>query len=538
MNQVSDLIVSYKQLIIESWKQCTANAINPDLPKAPKITPKEFSIIRQKRRHLYVHTFQSIINRFSPFIDWSEYIIALTDENGIILFLDGSVEKLKEAKGYGFDVGTHWAEESVGTNAIGSSLANGQPICVIGEDHFVNNLKKYSCAASPIRDPLSGEIIGALNLSCREEKFHIFSLCIVEALTEILESNLYNISNKHAYNLPISLKESRFEKTEIVGLKDISSHPIYVSDSMSKIVNRAKKVAQFDLTKLILGESGVGKEVLAKFIHENGPRAAQPFIALNCSAIPKELLASELYGYESGAFTGARLKGKPGIFQQANHGTIYLDEIGDMPLELQSYLLRIIEEKKVTRLGGTEALPIDVQIIASTNRDLKKLVEENKFRLDLYYRLNVIVLVILPLRERKDDILPLSQYFLEKSRRKLDVAKKKLAPEVIDAFHNYNWPGNIRELEHVIEMAHAISNKDVIDLPDLPEDILADHSGCNKNFYTRKPMNAEDEKIKMTIKICAGNISKTAQVLNISRMTLYRKMRKYGIPLGCVDHSV
>jgi transcriptional regulator with PAS, ATPase and Fis domain len=321
-------------------------------------------------------------------------------------------------------------------------------------------------------------------------------------------------------------------------LKENPSHPIYISSDMSKIVNRARKVASFASTKLILGESGVGKEVLAKFIHVNGPRAAQPFIALNCAAIPKELLASELFGYESGAFTGAKLKGKPGKFQQANHGTIYFDEVGDMPLDLQAYLLRVIEEKKVTRLGGMESIPIDVQIIASTNCDLKRLVKDGKFRLDLYYRLDVITLVIPPLRERKDDIRPLTEFFLEKVRGRLDGVKKRLSQEALDALQNYNWPGNIREMEHVIEMAHAISNGDIITPADLREDIFHNTFCWRENLVSGNQTKMEDEEIKMTIKICDGNMSKAAKTLHISRTTLYRKIMKYGIPLkvNAVDY--
>jgi transcriptional regulator with PAS, ATPase and Fis domain len=335
--------------------------------------------------------------------------------------------------------------------------------------------------------------------------------------------------------LQISSEGRAYGKMVTPRLKEYSSHLVYISSEMGNIVNKARKVASFASTKLILGESGVGKEVLAKFIHANGPRAAQPFIALNCAAIPKELLASELFGYESGAFTGARLKGKPGKFQQANRGSIYLDEIGDMPLDLQSYLLRVIEEKKVTRLGGMESIPIDVQIIVSTNCDLKKLVKENKFRLDLYYRLDVITLVIPPLRERKDDIRPLAEFFLEKVREKLDGVKKRLSPEVIDALQDYNWPGNIRELEHVIEMAHAVASGNVIGIEDIREDILSDAACWSENFISGKETHMEEEKIKMTIKMCEGNMSKAAQILKISRTTLYRKMLKYNILLKTVN---
>lgn len=646
MSRLRDLSISYKQFVAKSWDQCTAMAIDPELKKAPKITKKEFLLICQKRKHLLLQISQPIVNKFSPFFDYSKYIIILADENGIILFVNGNPELIKEGLKYAFDIGACWTEESVGTNAIGNCLALGQPICVVGEEHFVKQWRAYACAASPIRDPFSGEIIGVLNLTCHTKDFHIFSLGIVQSLTDILEGSLRNISNTRNYNkhglimeqfleaskeadqqdgivaidlngeilaankiihsilsnktqmpfknlfhydpnLRDALSQSKATSvsfsTKLKGgihgrnntylvncvpifnnekvhegwigrilqissgsgndgtmaaspvLKENPLHPIYISSAMSRIVNRARKVASFASTKLILGESGVGKEILAKFIHVNGPRATKPFIALNCAAIPKELLASELFGYESGAFTGAKLKGKPGKFQQANRGTIYLDEVGDMPLDLQAYLLRVIEEKKVTRLGGTESIPIDVQIIASTNCNLKKLVKEGKFRLDLYYRLDVITLVIPPLRERKDDIRPLAEFFLEKVREKLDGVKKRLSPQVLDALHDYNWPGNVRELEHVIEMAHAISNGDIIGLADLREDIFCNSFCWSENLVSGNQTNIEGEKIKMTIKMCDGNMSKAARTLDISRTTLYRKLMKYGIPVKVKD---
>lgn len=642
MNRLPDLSVSYKQFIAKSWDQCTAMAIDPELKKVPKITEEEFLLICQKRKHLLLQISQPIINKFIQFFDYSKYTIGLTDENGILLFSDGNQALIKEGLKYNCVVGSCWSEESIGTNAIGNCLTLGQPICIVGEEHFVKQWRKYACAASPIRDPFSGEIIGVVNLCCHTEDFHILALGMVHSLTDILEGALRNISNTpnynkrgliieqfleaskeadqqdgivaidldgdiHAANKIIHSMFSNETQTPLKNLfhydsklrealsqssatsisfsiklkggihggnntylanfvpifnnekvqegwisrilqisserrtdgemaassvfKENPSHPIYISSDMSRIVNRARKVASFASTKLILGESGVGKEVLSKFIHVNGPRASQPFIAMNCAAIPKELLASELFGYESGAFTGAKLKGHPGKFQQANRGTIFLDEVGDMPLDLQAHLLRIIEEKKVTRLGGLESIPIDVQIIASTNCNLKRLVKEGKFRLDLYYRLNVITLIIPPLRERKEDIRPLTEFFLEKVSERLDGVKKRLSPEALDALHNYNWPGNIRELEHVIEMAHAISNGDIISLADLPADIF--HNTCcwNENLDSENQTKMEDEKIKMTIKICDGNMSKAAKTLRISRTTLYRKIMKYGIPL-------
>ncbi len=646
MDQLSGINASFKQYIVKSWDQCTALTIDPELKKAPKITEEEFLLICQKRKHLLLQISQPIIRKFSPFFDYSKHAIVLTDEHGTILSVNGNEELIKEGSILGFDVGTNWSEESVGTNAIGTCLTLGQPICILGEDHFVKQWRNYGCAASPIRDPFSGEIIGALNLSCHADTFNVLSLCFVESLAIILETTLRNMSNTRDYNKHDLIIEKFLESTKEADIRDgiiavdlngnilasnktihsmlatksctplknifhfspklqetlrqsnatavsfstklendmngddtylanftpifsndnvhegwtgrvltISSwgkadgktvstsirenysQPIYISSSMGRIISRARKVACFASTKIILGESGVGKEVLAKFIHANGPRSAQPLVALNCAAIPKELLASELFGYDTGAFTGARARGKPGKFQMANRGTIYLDEIGDMPLDLQSYLLRVIEEKKVTRLGGTESILIDVQIIASTNSDLKQLVKEGKFRLDLYYRLNVITIVIPPLRERKDDILPLAEFFLEKVREKLDGVKKTLSSEVIDALINYDWPGNIRELEHVIEMAHAVASGNVIGIEDIREDILSDAACWSENLISRKETNMEEEKIKMTIKMCEGNMSKAAQILQVSRTTLYRKMLKYDIPLKTVMTS-
>lgn len=640
MKQLLGTNESFKPYIVKSWEHCKSLAIDPELQKAPKIPEEDFLFICRERKHLLLNIALPIISKFRPFFDYLKYTIVLTDEHGTILSMDGNEESIREVSAVNFVVGSNWSEESAGTNAIGICLVTGQPICTVGEDHFVKQWWKYACAAAPVRDPFSGEIIGSVDLSCHIEDFHIFSLGLVELIAMILETTLCNTSNTQDHNkqnliveqflkaskeadirdgiiaidvngsilavnkviqtmLPAEnysqprnifqfspqLREilhqanatavsytTKFEEyinddgtylvnflpifnndkvhegwighllkissgskahgnTPVTGNKEIFLQPIYISSSMSRIINRARKVASFASTKMILGESGVGKEIIAKFIHANGPRAAQPMISLNCAAIPKELMASELFGYEAGAFTGAKLMGKPGKFQMANRGTIYLDEIGDMPLDLQAYLLRVIEEKKVTRLGGTKSIPIDVQIIASTNCDLKKLVKENKFRLDLYYRLNVITIDIPPLRERKEDILPLAEFFLEKMREKLDGVKKKLSPNVIEAFLNYDWPGNIRELEHVIEMAHAVSSGDVIDIADIRDDILSEKYCSKENMILGQEPNMEDEKIKMAIKMCEGNMSNAAQLLQVSRTTLYRKMQKHNIPL-------
>lgn len=223
------------------------------------------------------------------------------------------------------------------------------------------------------------------------------------------------------------------------------------SESMIQIVNNVKTVACHDSNILILGESGTGKEMLARMIHQHSNRKNQPFVAVNCAAIPESLLESELFGYEGGAFTGAHKNGKLGKFMLADGGTLFLDEIGDMPLYLQAKLLRVISERKVDRIGGATPIEVDVRIVSATNQNLEKMVEGRSFRGDLYYRLNVIPIRIPPLRDRKDDIVPLAKHFLTKYNEKLGRSIEGIRGDVLDKFLQYDWPGNVRELENCIE---------------------------------------------------------------------------------------
>ena len=232
------------------------------------------------------------------------------------------------------------------------------------------------------------------------------------------------------------------------------------NSQMKKIYELAKKVAPSSSTILILGESGTGKEVLAKYIHFCSKRKG-PFVTINCAAIPEELLEAELFGYEKGAFTGA-IKSKPGKFEIANKGTLFLDEIGDLSLKLQAKLLRVIQEKQVERLGSDHSIKVDVRILAATNKDLEKEVQEGRFREDLFFRLNVIPIKLPPLRERKEDIPLLTQFFLKRICEREGIEEKKLTSQAIKALLNYPWPGNIRELENFIERVVILSENNII----------------------------------------------------------------------------
>lgn len=296
----------------------------------------------------------------------------------------------------------------------------------------------------------------------------------------------------------------------------------------------AAKAARTISTVLITGESGTGKEIFAHAIHNMSPRRQGPFIKVNCAAVPENLLESELFGYTEGAFTGARKEGKPGKFELANHGTIFLDEIGDMSLSMQAKLLRVLQEKEVERVGSIHATKVNLRVIAATNHNLPKLVAENKFREDLFYRLNVIILNLPPLRERIDDILIVSNTLLQRLNRELGTGVSKINSAVIDCFCRYDWPGNIRELENTLERAINFCEGNTINLEHIPEYIRSCAGPLQvaaNNRGTLETMVEEHERdvIINTLKKCEGNKTKTAQALNIHRSVLYRKINKYKI---------
>lgn len=249
-------------------------------------------------------------------------------------------------------------------------------------------------------------------------------------------------------------------------LKEENSDFIATSPELEKALSIARKAAKTDVSVLLLGESGVGKELFANYVHKNSPRAKNPFVAINMAAIPENLLESELFGYEKGAFTDATSE-KKGYFEVANGGTLFLDEIGEMPMTLQAKLLRVIQERVMVRVGGTKELPIDVRIVSATNADIKKNIKEGRFREDLYYRLNTIPVEIAPLRQRKEEILPICDVILERVTKKYGLQKRFFSEEAIESLMSYRWPGNIRELISVVERAVILSETEAISKEDL-----------------------------------------------------------------------
>jgi len=326
------------------------------------------------------------------------------------------------------------------------------------------------------------------------------------------------------------LEESRQLKEQV---SNLFPEMIGQSKSFEKVKQLIQKVAKGDTSVLITGETGTGKELVARSIHQNSPRKNKPFITINCGGIPAELLESELFGHEQGAFTSA-LTSRQGKFEIANGGTIFLDEIGNMPYAMQAKMLRVLQEKEIERVGSNKKMKIDVRVLSATNADLKKDIKEGKFREDLYHRLCVIPLALPALRERKDDIELLAHQFLEKMRKRTPHQFTQISREAMEAFKNYPWPGNIRELEHLIERVVSIEEGKVITKEHLPLEMVIENFPVGHviedGFNLKKAViDFEIEMISKSRKMAGGNQTHMAKFLGINRTTLIAKMKLYGI---------
>jgi len=331
-------------------------------------------------------------------------------------------------------------------------------------------------------------------------------------------------------------------KGEIKTLKNRLNQPyntiIGENSGLKHIVTQVKQVAKTHATVLIQGESGTGKELIARAIHQQSNRCEGPFVAVNCGAIPLSLMESELFGHEKGAFTDAK-ETKAGTFEQAHGGTIFLDEIGELPLDAQVKLLRVLEEKTVTRIGGRKAVAVDIRVVAATNRKLDEDVEQGRFRNDLMYRLNVFTITLPPLRKRKEDIPLLVDCFIRKHNRVHNLSILRITPEAMEKIEAYDWPGNVRDLENAIQSAMIVASTDVIQTADLPlrvkgyehNEPLLQIDTTSNNLRTINEQ-AEKELILDTLKKCNYNRTLTAEALQISRKTLFNKMKRYGVRGG------
>ncbi len=461
-------------------------------------------------------------------------------ELSFIAIYDSNLKALRIVKAFGF------SDEEVrrgifkrGEGITGKAFKTGIPIVVsdiLSNPAFLNKTR--------IRERLRGdETFIAVPIKVGGDTVGVMAVFKPFSSKESVEKGVESLMVLGTmigmfYKLSKRMEEERLEWEEQRKIlqeelrKTYNIHGIIgVSESVRNLIEVIRKVASTDSTVLITGESGTGKSLIAKAIHFLSDRRDRPFVTINCAAIPETLLEAELFGYEKGAFTGATSSRK-GKFELANGGTVFLDEIGDMPLYLQAKILRVIQEKEIERLGGEKVIKVDVRIIAATNRDLESLVKEGKFREDLYYRLNVIPIHVPPLRERKEDIPLLVEHFLEKFNEKYG-KKVRIAPEAMEPLMEYDWPGNVRELENTVERL-VVMNEGVVRSADLPPHILAfrrkDSLGSVSNL-PEKIQATEREKIIEALERTGYVKSRAAKLLGYTLRQLDYRIKKYGIEI-------
>lgn len=448
---------------------------------------------------VYIDILNTILDTFN---EW----IVVVDKNGIITMMS---KAYKEFVGEPNPEGKH-VTEVIENTRMHIVLDTG--IMEVGE---IQQIKESRMIAMRIPLKKDGRVIGAVGKVMFKDVSDLVSL-----------SNKISKLEKEIEYYKNELDDKRIAKYSFENL-------VGDSQGMSSVMALAKKAAKTNSNVLILGESGTGKELFAHAIHNASNRNLGPFVKINCAAIPAELLESELFGYEEGAFTGAKKGGKKGKFELANGGTILLDEIGDMPLNMQAKLLRVLQEKELERVGGNIVQNLDVRIIASTNKDLEELVKNKKFRQDLYYRLNVMTVSLPPLRERREDIKELAIAIKTKLTKRLGIYVEGITEEALDYLANYNWPGNIRELENVIERAINLLDSDLLIKPEhLPKRITKNttkfHIRSNRKLKNILE-EVEKEVILEYLQENNGNKNKTAKMLGISRVNLYKKLEKYDL---------
>lgn len=443
------------------------------------------------------NAYKDLMEEFNAILDASNDGIHITDGKGVTLRFNKSCERIDGVKA-DYVIGKHM-EELVAEGIYSESVA----LAVIKEKKQISMLQQVN----------GKEVIGTGTPIFKNGELYrivINSRDITELrdLKRGLEEAKL-INKKYQQELDIISSKDKAKNNNI----------IYNSDKMDKIIDLALRVAKVDSTVLIEGESGVGKGVLSYFLHNNSLRYNKPFIKINCGAIPENLLESELFGYEKGSFTGANKEGKVGLIQLADKGTLFLDEIGELPLNLQVKLLNIIQNKELTKVGGTTTIPIDIRIIAATNRNLQDMVKNKNFREDLYYRLKVVPITIPPLRERKEDIPPLILNFLNRFNEKYNY-NKKISPEAMKILLSYNWSGNIREVENLVERLVVTTNDEVINRQDIIDCQLVsitDYSNFDINKISNyKNIIAEYErKLLLDVMSQCKSTYEMAEILNL-----------------------
>lgn len=435
----------------------------------------------------------------------------IIDKHENIIFLNDAYTSYLHVKEENF-VGRH-VREFISNSRLPMVMHTKKPLFGVYHKYVDAHSRDLEAVCNLIPVIENGEAVACFGIVVFQNMYDLFSLTLQN---KQLQHDLEQYKNELQ-----SLKGAKYNIDNILG------ESVPIKDMKSMIY----KLSESPSTVLITGESGSGKELVAHSIHQNSQRSGRPLICVNCAAIPENLLESELFGYTGGSFTGAKRSGSMGKFEAANHGTLFLDEIGELPLFVQAKLLRVLQEKEVTRVGGNASIPVDVRVIAATNRNLEEMVRNGEFREDLYYRLNILNVHVPPLRERKEDIPLLIEHFMSKLSHNQG-SSKKLSRAAEKVFLNYDWPGNIRELSNIIERVYYMSDSDTIELHDIPSQIIQSH--VNVSAQKSAASGSLDDMLSClerdivlsTLEKTNHNVTQTAAQLQIPRSRLYRILKR------------
>jgi len=622
-------------MIAISHQRSEQFGLNPD--SRPDFTPvsgTDLSYLVEQNRLLYSHAVPAMETLYQQIAN-THNMVLLTDAQGVIVHSLGDADFLEKANRVALTPGVAWSEESKGTNAIGTAIAERAPTTVHADQHFLSANHFLTCSAAPITDH-RGNVVGVLDVSGDRRSFHKHTMALVRMSALMIENQMFAATFENAitlhfhtrpefigtlmegiasfspggrflaanrnglfqlglsypalqahtfsslFGLPVSALYDHY-RTAAPGLLDLCMHngvrvrgraelrltngvhvltgafddapqmavpqpPVKTTvrrlsglrylntgdPQLEQVIEKVNRVLGRDVPIMIMGETGTGKELLAQAIHNDSPRAQGPFVAVNCASIPETLIESELFGYEDGAFTGARKKGAVGKILQANGGTLFLDEIGDMPYPLQARLLRVLQERMVTPLGSGKSIPVNVEVICATNHNLRRRIAEGLFREDLYYRLNGLVVKLPPLRERTDLETVVKKILSSETE---SGATHTISDEVLRLFKRHKWPGNFRQLTNLLRTAAIMAgDEEEIGLRHMPDDFLDDIAETPEAAPASAPAaqrmiasgaNLEEMELAAILKSLetnGGNVSATARALGVSRNTIYRKL--------------
>ena len=635
-----------RAVVRDSWERSIDAAVPADLARAPIVMAGDTLHLACERADWVPFAQRAAAQLPGAFA--SGHILSLFDAEGRMLACQGDPRALEGLGGINFRPGALWTESAVGTNGPGTALATGRPVHIVGAEHFCETLHQWHCAAVPVRDQTTHEVLGVIDISGLRDHAHPHTLELAVALAASVEQMLtareaerrYAVLHRLAelttsygaealvavdrggrvlYATPATpaglrpdtvapealraaiashlrsidgdgrARDVLLELYEDVGLTAVS-HPVLDgrtavgtclllrtgtaartaravvptppaaspavvavsrprpgaapprysffdviggSPQLAAACRIATAAASNALPVLIVGESGTGKEVFAQAIHEGSARRDRPFVAVNCAALPRELVESELFGYVGGAFSGARREGSPGKFQAAHGGTIFLDEIGELPATAQATLLRVLQEGEITAVGSAHSKALDVRVIAATNRDMPAALASGQMRSDLYYRLNVLSIELPPLRERLADVPDLAHHFLDAAGLEVGRPGLALAPAVIELFQRYAWPGNVREMKNLIRRLAALASGPTITADDLPPAIARGDAPVPRGaaVAAAAPAPGDDPERARTIAAVstARTMAEAAARLGVTRSTLYRRLERYGV---------